>query len=95
MKLFRFTLGADEMMAVFEDGIQAWDKRAEVNPVFAYTPVDIKEVTVPGYRIEAYVEEIKPPTLDEIREALKEKGVRFPPNTGEARLRELADEHLC
>lgn len=95
MKLFRFTLGTIEHLAVFADIAEAQEKRATVEPVFDYTPVVIEEVTIAGYDVVVTpAVPDHPMSLEAIRTGLKEKGVKFPPNTGEARLRELAAEHL-
>lgn len=95
MKLFRFTLGTIDKLAVFADSAEAEEKRADVEPVFWHTPVVIEEVILEGYEIVVNkVDHLQAEDLDDIRAALKAKGVKFPPNTGEARLRELAAEHL-
>lgn len=99
MKLFRFTLGTIDKLAVFADSAEAEEKRADVEPVFWHTPVVIEEVILEGYEIVVNkVGHLQAGSawedLDDIRAALKAKGVKFPPNTGEARLRELAAEHL-
>lgn len=101
MKLFRFIAGDDFKLAVFDNAEEAYARRAEVESTFHFIPVRIEEVTVPGYTIHAAPEMIELPfsdepagAMDDIRERLREKGVRFPPNTGEKRLMELAAEHL-
>lgn len=51
MKLFRYQLGNTDIITVAENEQEAYNKRAEIDPSFAFTPVKITEVTVPGYII--------------------------------------------
>ncbi|MCQ6307067.1 MULTISPECIES: hypothetical protein [Bacillus cereus group] len=53
-RVFHLTLGSIEKFAVADDYEDMYQKRAEVDPAFAYTPVEIKEMQIPGYEIEAY-----------------------------------------
>lgn len=52
-KVFRLTLGSIDRFAVAEDHEEMYEKRAEVDPTFAYTPVEIKKLCVDGYEITA------------------------------------------
>ncbi|MED2748972.1 hypothetical protein P4278_23675 [Bacillus thuringiensis] len=52
-KVFRLTLGSIDRFAVAEDYEEMYEKRAEIDPTFAYTPVEIKELYVEGYEIKA------------------------------------------
>ncbi|EXY08976.1 MULTISPECIES: hypothetical protein [Bacillus cereus group] len=56
-KVFRLTLGSIDKFAVADDYEEMYEKRAEIDLTFAYTPVEIKELQIPGYEIE--VHEIK------------------------------------
>ncbi|WP_410993226.1 hypothetical protein [Bacillus cereus] len=53
-KIFRLTLGSIEKFAVADDYEEMYEKRAEIDPAFAYTPVEIKELQISGYEIKAY-----------------------------------------
>ena len=62
-KVFRLTLGSIDRFAVAESIEDMHDRRAEIEPTFAYTPVEIQELHIPGYVIEAHAipkEEPKP-----------------------------------
>ncbi|MED2777619.1 hypothetical protein P4278_26305 [Bacillus thuringiensis] len=62
-KVFRLTLGSIDRFAVAESIEDMHDRRAEIEPTFAYTPVEIQELHIPGYVIEAHAipkEETKP-----------------------------------
>ncbi|AFQ28140.1 hypothetical protein P4493_28735 [Bacillus thuringiensis] len=52
-RVFHLTLGSIEKFAVADDYEEMYEKRAEVDPTFAYTPVEIKELCVEGYEIKA------------------------------------------
>ena len=43
-RVFHLTLGSIEKFAVADDYEEMYEKRAEVDPTFAYTPVEIKRV---------------------------------------------------
>ena len=51
MKLFKLTMGSIEKFAVAKNEKEMFEKRAEVEAAFEYTPVQIDEVTLPGYEI--------------------------------------------
>lgn len=51
MKLYMYTTGSDNRLAVATDDQDAYDRRAEVDPAYHYMPVQIEEVIVPGYEI--------------------------------------------
>jgi len=51
MKLFRFTVGYDEKFYPFENEREAYERRAEVDPTFTWLPVQIQEISIPGYTI--------------------------------------------
>ncbi|KFN03720.1 hypothetical protein D0U04_07830 [Bacillus clarus] len=71
-KVFRLTLGSIDKFAVAEDYEEMYEKRAEVDPTFAYTPVEIQLLHVDGYEIEAHkvpIEEPKQQGLLEVQEA--------------------------
>lgn len=98
MKLFKFTLGIYEQYGVFNDEKEAYEKRATIDPAYYYTPVEIAEVTVPGYEITLKpIGEADPFAgwdKDRLREFLDGKGVKYAAQSGEAKLRELAVQHL-
>ena len=48
-KVFRLTLGSIDRFAVAESIEDMHDRRAEIEPTFAYTPVEIQELHIPGY----------------------------------------------
>ncbi|HFJ9285028.1 hypothetical protein CN345_21985 [Bacillus thuringiensis] len=52
-RVFHLTLGSIEKFAVAADYEEMYEKRAEIDPTFAYTPVEIKELCVEGYEIKA------------------------------------------
>ncbi|MEI4618325.1 hypothetical protein [Bacillus cereus] len=90
-RVFHVTLGSIEKFAVAESIEDMYEKRAEIDPTFAYTPVEIQELHIPGYVIEAHEipkEEPKPvetivkdenwmenATKAELKEHLEEQGV--------------------
>ena len=41
-RVFHLTLGSIEKFAVADDYEEMYEKRAEIDPTFAYTPVEIK-----------------------------------------------------
>lgn len=51
MKIYEYSLGAERHLAVAQNDDDAYERRAEVNEVFAFTPVQISEVQLPGYDI--------------------------------------------
>jgi len=51
MRLYQYKLGVETQLGAAQDDQDAYEKRAEVNPVFAFTPVEISEVIVEGYEI--------------------------------------------
>jgi len=51
MRLYQYKLGVETQLAAAQDDEDAYERRAEVNPVFAFTPVEISEVSVDGYEI--------------------------------------------
>ncbi|WP_260869903.1 hypothetical protein [Bacillus thuringiensis] len=50
-RVFHLTLGSIEKFAVAESIEDMHDRRAEIEPTFAYTPVEIQELHIPGYVI--------------------------------------------
>ncbi|MGQ0452052.1 hypothetical protein ACT4UM_01565, partial [Bacillus sp. SS-TM] len=64
-KVFRLTLGSIDKFAVAEDREEMYEKRAEIDPTFAYTPVEIQPLHVDGYEIEAHeIKKEEPKQLD-------------------------------
>ncbi|MEI4618476.1 hypothetical protein [Bacillus cereus] len=55
-KVFRLTLGSIDRFAVAETMEDMHEKRAEIEPTFAYTPVEIQELQISGYVIEAHAD---------------------------------------
>lgn len=53
MKLFKLRMGHDEKLSVAESLEDMYERRGEVDATYEYLPVDIEEVTVPGYVITA------------------------------------------
>jgi len=51
MRLYQYKLGVETQLGAAQDDQDAYERRAEVNPVFAFTPVEISEVIVEGYEI--------------------------------------------
>lgn len=95
MRLYKYTCGVDDRIGVAMDADDAYARRAEVDPTFAYVDVQITELTIPGYEIT-----IAPigPSLDafdgmeraELRAWLDSHNVQYVPQWGEQRLRETA-----
>lgn len=95
LKLYRFTLGTDESYGAYSSLQEAYEKRADIDATFFFTPVAIEEVLLPGFTITVTKEgEDGELPLEIVKSLLKGAGIKFPPNTGETRLRELAKEHL-
>ncbi|MGQ7074006.1 hypothetical protein ACUN90_20290 [Escherichia sp. SP-MK2] len=103
-KVFRLTLGSIDRFAVAESIEDMQERRAEIEPTFAYTPVEIQELHIPGYVIEAHAipkEEPKPVETivrDEnwmekaTKAELKEQGVEVKSKATSPELQELAAE---
>ncbi|MGX5634364.1 hypothetical protein [Bacillus thuringiensis] len=105
-RVFHLTLGSIEKFAVAESIEDMHDRRAEIEPTFAYTPVEIQELHIPGYVIEAHAipkEEPKPvetilkdenwienATKAELKEYLEEQGVEVKSKATLLELQELA-----
>ncbi|MGQ3740855.1 hypothetical protein, partial [Bacillus sp. Fil] len=71
-RVFHLRLGSMEIFAVADDYEEMYEKRAEIDPTFAYTPVEIKELQISGYEVEAHkvsIEEPKQQELLEVKEA--------------------------
>lgn len=51
MKLYRYQLGNIDAIGVADDDEDAYQKRANIDPSFAFTPVNITEVKVEGYTV--------------------------------------------
>lgn len=51
MNIFEYNLGGDVKHAVAKDLDDAYNRRAEVDPVYEYTPVKITEFELDGYTI--------------------------------------------
>ncbi|MCQ6307432.1 hypothetical protein [Bacillus cereus] len=109
-KVFRLTLGSIDRFAVAESIEDMHDRRAEIEPTFAYTPVEIQELHIPGYVIEAHAipkEELKSvetivkdenwmekATKAELKEHLEQQGVEVKSKATVSELQELAAEHV-
>ena len=103
-KVFRLTLGSIDRFAVAESIEDMHKKRAEIDPTFAYTPVEIQELHIPSYVIEAHAipkEETKPvkdenwienATKAELKEHLEKQGMEIKSKTTLSELQELAAE---
>lgn len=59
MKLYQYKLGVETQLAAAHDDQDAYERRSEVNPVFAFTPVEISEVIVEGYEITLKPEQVE------------------------------------
>lgn len=79
MKLFKLEIGNVQAFAVAETIEEMEERKAEVDHTFAFLPVDISEVSVPGYTITA--------TPDETSET----GVQAPQTTGRGRRKQAAE----
>lgn len=51
LKLFKFSQGQLDYYGAFKDEKEAYDRRADVDPTFHYTHVEINELTIPGHTI--------------------------------------------
>lgn len=51
MKLFKLSLGSTEHFGVAKNLEEIHGKKAEYDPTFAFTPVEIEEVKIEGYQI--------------------------------------------
>ncbi|OUB10959.1 hypothetical protein BK708_17870 [Bacillus thuringiensis serovar yunnanensis] len=107
-KVFRLTLASIDRFAVAENHNEMYERRAEIEPTFAYTPVEIQEFQIPGYVIEAHTipkEEPKPvekvvkdenwiknATKAELKEHLEEQDVEVKSKATLSELQELAAE---
>ncbi|MCQ6344111.1 hypothetical protein NPM06_32200 [Bacillus cereus] len=107
-KVFRLTLGSIDRFAVAESIEDMHDRRVEIEPTFAYTPVEIQELHLPGYVIEAHTipkEELKSvetivkeenwianATKADLKEHLEQKGVEVKSKATLPELQELAAE---
>ncbi|MGX5634581.1 hypothetical protein [Bacillus thuringiensis] len=105
-KVFRLTLGSIDRFAVAESIEDMHDRRAEIEPTFAYTPVEIQELHILGYVIEVHAipkEETKPvetivkdenwiqnATKAELKEHLEAQGVEVKSKAILPELQELA-----
>lgn len=94
MNIYRLHIGyyAYYVAAESEEDARKQGEDPDKFPSIHFMPFYVEQVEIPGHTITAAIDEADP--LDEIRQALKEKGVKFHPNMGEAKLRELAVEHL-
>lgn len=97
MKLFKFILGDEERVGVFVDKQAAHDGRKSIDPAYAYLPVEIEELTVPGYTItiEPAQAASTPPDFtamgrSELRLWLDKHAVEYVPQWGDQRLLEAA-----
>jgi hypothetical protein len=61
MKLFRLMMGSIEKFGVAKDAEEMFEKRAEIEPAFEYTPVQIEEVQLDGYEISVKAKRDEPP----------------------------------
>lgn len=103
-KVFRLTLGSIDKFAVAEDREEMYEKRAEIDPTFAYTPVEIQPLHVYGYEIEAHeIKKEEPKQLDsfiegatkaELTEHLEEKGIEVKNKATLKELKELAYQNV-
>jgi hypothetical protein len=69
MKLFKLSLGSNEKFGVAKDYDDMHEKRAELDPTFAFTPVVIEEVKIDGYDI----------VVKKVKDNEREEGVDEPP----------------
>ena len=109
-KVFRLTLGSIDRFAVAESIEDMHGRRAEIEPTFAHTPVEIQELHISGYVIEAPAipkEETKPvktivkdenwienATKAELKEHLEEQGVEVKSKATLSEMQELVAEHV-
>ncbi|MGG1344149.1 hypothetical protein ABE244_27035 [Bacillus toyonensis] len=102
-KVFRLTLGSIDRFAVAEDYDEMYEKRAEIEPTFAYTPVEIQELQIPGYELEAHeIKEeskqfdsfIEGATKTELTEYLEEKDIEVKSKATLKELKELAYQNV-
>ncbi|MED3327514.1 hypothetical protein P4409_10330 [Bacillus thuringiensis] len=103
-KVFRLTLGSIDRFAVADNYEEMYEKRAEVDPAFAYTPVEIQELHIPSYVIGAhailkektklvqYENWIENATKAELKEHLEKQGMEVKSKTTLSELQELAAE---
>jgi len=100
LKLFKFTCGLDEKIGVFKDEKEAYERRTEVDPTFHFLPVQIDEITVPGYEIAItpIKQTVEPMADDEftamdrkaLLDFLKTNSVEYKPHWGEQKLLDAA-----
>ncbi|XEC97041.1 hypothetical protein AB6A23_11150 [Paenibacillus tarimensis] len=72
MKLFKYLCGVDERISVFADETEAYERRTEVDPTFHFLPVQIDEITVPGYKIISEADDAS--SIKNIRDLLDVQG---------------------
>lgn len=64
LKLFKFRQGHNETLYPFKNAEEAYEKRAEVDPTYHFAHVDIEELVIPGFEVEAYETKLDIPFAD-------------------------------
>lgn len=91
MKLFKYVSGADEVYAPAESKEEAYRNRAKVDHTFHFLPVEIEEVTVPGYSITLTPDDdMGEWDKQKLRDYLDKHNVEYVPQWGVEKLREAA-----
>jgi hypothetical protein len=94
MKLYKYTFGDWEKYGPANDDSDAYERRVSVDHQFHYVPVVIEEVILEGYEITVSPVSEIPTEREALKSWLTERNIEFTPQWGDAKLRELAIQHI-
>lgn len=94
MKLYKYTFGDWEKYGPANDDTNAYERRVSIDPQFHYVPVTIEEVKLEGYEIAVSPISEIPTERDALKAWLTERNIEFTPQWGDAKLKELALQHI-